>query len=99
MKKLTDAQMKAAEHIDSEALRWQRMAARCKEIGMHLMATTCVRVAKEMKDSLELQLRLLKGETIIPENWKSDVEEVEELEKKKSPQSDAMFLEIRHGIM
>jgi len=99
VKKLTDEQLKAAEHIDSEALRWQRMAARCKEIGMHLMATTCTRVAKEMKDSLELQLRLLKKETIIPENWKNDDEEIEELEKKTAPQSDAMFLENPHGIV
>ena len=99
MKKLTDAQLKAAEHIDSEALRWQRMSARCKDIGMHLMATTCAHVAKELKDSLEMQLRLLKCETIIPENWKSQVETIEELEKKMAPSSDAMFLEIRHGIV
>ena len=99
MKKLTDAQLKAVEHIDREALRWQHMAARCKDIGMHLMATTCTHVAKEMKNTLELQLRILNKETIIPENWKSNDEEIEELEKKTAPQSDAMFLEMRHEIV
>jgi len=99
MKKLTDAQLKAVEHIDREVLRWKRMAYRLKEIGLHLMATTCAHVSKEMKDTLELQLRILNQETIIPEKWKSQVETVEELEKKMAPQSDAMFLEMPHGIV
>jgi len=72
--KLTDEQYKACEYIGLEAERWQRLGMRMKDIGMHLMATTCKHVSKELSDTMELQLRLLKrdGTTLIPENWRPE---------------------------
>jgi len=57
---LTDKQIEAVAYLEKESKRWERMAKRCEDIGLPMVAGECSRFAKSLKAAIDLQVRVIR---------------------------------------